>query len=114
MDFGAEIKCNSIKGNSCLHGSSLQTYGGGTISENDFSNNNGTYSFYKMYSGDVSVPNNYWGTTDTSAIDDMIYDFYNDMQLGKLLNLPVLSEPPQFCHNDTDDDGDFDGSDLAT
>lgn len=90
----------------------MQIYSG-TISENDFSGNNGTYTFYKVYADDINVPNNYWGTTDPSMIDDMIYDFYNDMQLGKVLYLPVLSESPEFCHSDTDDDGDVDGSDLA-
>jgi len=37
----------------------------------------------------IDATNNYWGTTDTSVIDSKIYDYYDDVSLGKVLYLPI-------------------------
>ena len=46
-------------------------------------------------SSDVSAPNNWFGTTVTSEIDDMIWDFYDDPDNypGKLLYTPIATGP---------------------
>ena len=47
------------------------------------------------YSGTVlNMPNNYWGTTNTSTILSYIYDQHNDITSGGLVTyLPILSVP---------------------
>jgi len=37
--------------------------------------------------------NNYWGTTNTSEIDQKIYDFYDDFTAGKVIYEPILTVP---------------------
>jgi len=41
----------------------------------------------------ITVQNNYWGTTDVGLIDKMIYDFYDDFDLPKVLYEPFATEP---------------------
>jgi len=41
---------------------------------------------------DFSMPDNYWGTTDTSIINRMIYDKLDNPDLGKLNYLPYLAD----------------------
>lgn len=36
---------------------------------------------------------NYWGTNDTTRIDEEIYDFYDDHSLGKVSYAPILDSP---------------------
>jgi len=51
----------------------------------------------KIYSSDntcnIIAQYNYWGTTDTSKIDQMIYDHNDDYNVGTVYYLPILSEP---------------------
>jgi len=42
---------------------------------------------------DVNATYNWWGTTDTQAINQTIFDFKNDFNLGKVNFIPFLSEP---------------------
>jgi hypothetical protein len=42
---------------------------------------------------DVNMTYNWWGTTDTSLIDQHIYDFYDDFRLGKVIYTPFLNAP---------------------
>ena len=39
---------------------------------------------------DLSIPNNFWGTTDTSQINKLIYDKLDNPDLGELNYLPYL------------------------
>ena len=41
---------------------------------------------------DIYVPNNWWGTTNSLAINQTIYDFKNDFNLGKVDFTPFLNE----------------------
>jgi hypothetical protein len=41
----------------------------------------------------VTVSNNWWGTTDTQAINQTIFDFKNDFNLGTVTFTPFLTEP---------------------
>jgi len=45
---------------------------------------------------DIDASNNYWGTTDTLLIDDKIYDYYDDIELGKVKYEPVALQPFDF------------------
>lgn len=40
---------------------------------------------------DLDIPNNYWGTTDTSEIDERITDYYDDFDLAKVTYQPILT-----------------------
>jgi parallel beta-helix repeat protein len=44
---------------------------------------------------DLLMPNNWWGTTDVSTIEDQILDFNDDFQLGDVSVEPVLTSPDQ-------------------
>ncbi len=55
--------------------------------------NNSEYNL-KIWDGfDRDVTNNWWGTTDTTIIDQYIYDFYDDPLLGVAIYEPFLTEP---------------------
>jgi len=40
---------------------------------------------------DINATYNYWGTTNTTLIDQHIYDYYDDPSLGKAIYSPILS-----------------------
>jgi hypothetical protein len=41
----------------------------------------------------LNAPNNWWGTTDASAISQSIYDYKNNYNLGNVTFTPFLSAP---------------------
>jgi len=59
------------------------------VNYNNFIGN--TLAFYA--SGNASADNNWWGTTDTSVIDSLIYDKYDDVSLGVVNYQPIATEP---------------------
>jgi len=65
------------------------------IENNSFVNINGIAVRLFATSGtDENISSNYWGTTNTSVIDSMIYDGYDDIRIsGHLLYQPILTEP---------------------
>lgn len=69
------------------------------VKYNSFLNNNKVLSLEPGFDkASMSAPNNYWGTTDTSIIDSMIYDKNDDITCAGFIEyLPILSEP----HPDT-------------
>jgi thermitase len=42
---------------------------------------------------DTDADNNFWGTTDRSFIDEHIWDYYDDFELGKVMYTTTLSTP---------------------
>ncbi|MHA1989169.1 MAG: PKD domain-containing protein, partial [Promethearchaeota archaeon] len=42
--------------------------------------------------GDLNFKNNWWGTTNTNLINQSIYDFYDDFNLGKVIYNPFLTK----------------------
>jgi parallel beta-helix repeat protein len=62
-----------------------------TISYNNFEGN--SYNFYLDVSKDIDIINNWWGTTDTQAISQSIFDFEDDFNLGTVNFTPFLTEP---------------------
>jgi hypothetical protein len=65
---------------------------GPTIQNNNLMNN-GLYNLVTSFSSDVNVSSNWWGTTDSQAIDNTIYDFKDDFTLGTIIFSPFLSAP---------------------
>jgi hypothetical protein len=55
--------------------------------------NNFEYNFYLSASNSPDVSYNWWGTTNESAINQSIYDFKNDFNLGTVNFVPFLTEP---------------------
>jgi hypothetical protein len=70
----------------------------GSAEEYEIINNNIqdniNYSLYLQgTTNNVNATYNWWGTTDTQAINQTIYDFKNDFTLGKVDFVPFLTEP---------------------
>jgi hypothetical protein len=63
-----------------------------SISNNNIESN-GNYNFYLKSKTSFNAPNNWWGTTDTHAVNQTIYDFKDDFNLGKVTFTPFLSAP---------------------
>jgi hypothetical protein len=63
------------------------------IANNNIYNNYMSVKLSSLASSDVNVSNNWWGTTDTSSIDESIYDFSDDFNLGKINYTPFLTAP---------------------
>jgi hypothetical protein len=62
-----------------------------TISNNNIFNNNVNVELSNKASNDINATYNWWGTTDTSTIDSLIYDFNDDFNLGKVNYTPFLT-----------------------
>jgi parallel beta-helix repeat protein len=65
-----------------------------TVTGNNIVGNDVSVKMVADYSGksaDIFIPNNWWGTTSTSAIDQSIYDFSDDFNLGKVSYSPILT-----------------------
>jgi outer membrane protein assembly factor BamB len=54
---------------------------------------NTEYNIMLIGSPDLNVTNNWWGTTNTTIIDQYIYDIYDDISLGEAFYLPILTAP---------------------
>ncbi len=56
---------------------------------------NGKYEVKLGYDQDTDIDasNNWWGTTNTDSIDARIWDYYDDITLGKVLYSPILTSP---------------------
>ena len=86
------IQKNTITNNDVGISIKAPYYCAPTISYNNIYSNNVSLSLSGT-SFDIDATNNWWGTTDTSAIDDLIYDFYDgDFDLGKVNYTPFLTE----------------------
>lgn len=63
-----------------------------TIRYNNIENNTEN-SIHMGISSDFDATYNWWGTTDTQAINQTFYDFKNDFDLGNVNFIPFLTEP---------------------
>jgi len=52
------------------------------------------------YGEDLNLSNNYWGTTNSSLIDEHIYDYYDNLNLGRIIYEPFLTELVCFTKGD--------------
>jgi hypothetical protein len=93
---GLEIGQGTIRYNTIVNntmGIKLKNSPSATINYNNFQNY-GQYSVYlEDTANDVAATDNWWGTTDTSAINQSIYDNKRDFNLGTVNFLPFLTAP---------------------
>jgi len=66
--------------------------GGGTIQSNTIINNLVGIQAPSASSSNIDATNNWWGTTDTQAINQTIYDFKNYYNVGTVNFVPFLSQ----------------------
>lgn len=62
-----------------------------TLKQNNIYNNK--FDFYNHSYKEIDAVGNYWGTNNTSLIDKLIYDFYDDMEQGIVNYQPIATEP---------------------
>jgi parallel beta-helix repeat protein len=79
----SNISSNTVTGN----GIGIQTSMNPRITKNNLYGN--TTDFYRDANSDISLPYNWWGTTETAKIDKKIYDFYDDFNKGKITYTPI-------------------------
>lgn len=53
---------------------------------------NTNYNLKSSVSDEINATLNWWGTTDTQAVNQTIYDFYDNFQFGKVIFAPFLTE----------------------
>jgi len=84
------ISKNIIKDNE--NGFSICCYANPTIQYNNILNNgeNGETLWLSQVS-DIIATNNYWGTTDSSIVDNIIHDYYDNINLGKVNYQPIAT-----------------------
>ncbi len=63
-----------------------------TISYNNIQNNS-NYNLYLATSTNLNATYNWWGTTNTTAISQSIYDYYDDFNFGTVTFIPLLDTP---------------------
>jgi parallel beta-helix repeat protein len=88
------IRQNNVTDNTI--GIDLKDCSSPTILHNSIYNNsqNNIYlSSSPFWSTDVDASYNWWGTTDTQAINQTIYDFKNDFTLANVTFIPFLTSP---------------------
>ncbi len=73
----------------------INTYSYATnLSNNNFFDNQATYLFKNLNPLlDVNAQNNYWETTNTSIIDQKIYDWYDNASVSFVNYSPILMSP---------------------
>jgi hypothetical protein len=103
----------NIIANSAYAGINIKQSSNLTIQNNNILNNNGTgisidnspasninfnniqsnkqSSIYLKSPNNVNATYNWWGTTDTQAISQTIYDYYKDFNLGTVTFIPLLT-----------------------
>ncbi len=66
-----------------------------SFSQNNIANNNSIYEVRVVGNSecDISGMNNWWGTTQKDEIDALIFDYYDDFELGKIIYEPFAMEP---------------------
>jgi len=93
----ANVHDNTILQNSI--GLQITPYEGSQVNNNNIYDNS-KFDLKLQSASDYTIANNYWGTTDTAAISQKIFDFKNDFNLGHVTVTPVLSQPvSQFTPN---------------
>jgi hypothetical protein len=87
-----EVKTNTIAKNTI--GIVYQPYDAtSTITGNNIYDNTEYNLKLLQYLQDINIPNNWWGTPDTTEISQKIYDYRADFNLGHVIVDPVLNSP---------------------
>ncbi len=99
--IGLQLSAGSILSNTFVgnHGSAIRVQSFGllpNLSGNNFEGNVGAYDLEVLHTGSIiQAQNNWWGTTNTVAIANRIYDFSDDFNLAVVQYQPLLSSPSQ-------------------
>jgi N-acetylneuraminic acid mutarotase len=92
----ATVQYNTLTGN---QGNAILVQGGNPvlISHNNLEGNTGSYDLVINFPSSATIPaqNNWWGATETAAIDARIFDSFDDASQGTVTYAPVLSGPEQ-------------------
>jgi subtilisin family serine protease len=96
QDTNATISHNDIYGNE----NGIDIVGTYTTPNINFNNiyNNSNYNVLMKYNNyeDVNAQNNWWGTTDAVEIENKLYDYYDDTNLGKVIYNPFATAELDF------------------
>jgi parallel beta-helix repeat protein len=84
------IKNNNIEHNGV--GIKLVSMDDCVITNNNIDNNL-NYNVYLETGCDVNLANNWWGTTDQQAINQTMYDYSKDFDLGRVTFVPFSTSP---------------------
>jgi len=89
---------HTVISNTIVNAGTLVNEYGGTYNSNNLILGQGYYFYLKSNGYDVNADNNYWGTMDRNYIDQHVWDYYDDFNLGKVtytttLNSPVSTAP---------------------
>ena len=95
---GPEVTSNTFISNwlnVLIYANSGYMGGTGVYQNNNLAGNQVNYIVYRSQnsSQNADATSNYWGTTDTTAIDSMIYDTNDDFQPGQVFYQPILTAP---------------------
>lgn len=85
------IQNNSITNNHC--GIRIKDRCFPTIIYNNICNNTINIELSDYASRDINAAYNWWGTTNTTLISQLIYDYEDDFDLSKVVYAPFLTEP---------------------
>ena len=77
-----------------------------------FSTYNINYNFYYDATIDQTATNSYWGTTNASEIDEKIYGYWDDINLGKVVYEPFAMIPFNPFRGDVDGNGEIEMRDA--
>ncbi|MCB0085599.1 MAG: right-handed parallel beta-helix repeat-containing protein [Caldilineaceae bacterium] len=104
-NYSVTIDHNTISNNSAVsiswppgyHSTSAILLSGcaSVVNFNNIQNNTSTHAI-GVISGDgcdIDTTENWWGTTDSSLISAMIYDYYDNFEVGKLIFDPYATAP---------------------
>jgi nitrous oxidase accessory protein NosD len=62
------------------------------VRRNDLSSN--TWTYYNLSANGLDAQQNWWGTTDSTAIAAGVWDFYDTTSVGIVDFIPILESPP--------------------
>jgi hypothetical protein len=79
-----------IRYNSIMNGVTIEGKVSPIITNNNL---DGIYLNPDFASQDVNATNNWWNTTNTTIIDSLINDYYDNFNLGKVSYTPILTTP---------------------
>ncbi len=83
----------TVSYNTILGTANMSGQVGAMFSYNNLSKGDSDYAFANGGERDISTLNNWWGTTDTAIIDSLIYDHYDNFELGQVMYQPIATNP---------------------
>jgi parallel beta-helix repeat protein len=89
QDANPTIQYNTITNNSV--GIEVNQYALPVIHYNNIQNNSQNSIYLAVNSNDINATDNWWGTTEMAAINQTIFDFEDDFNLGTVSFVPFLN-----------------------